>query len=66
MDKVITSFSKESFDLVALSLPPNNSNSILETPDLLSAELDSYLTSTKKYRKGENERVIYERVNEMK
>jgi hypothetical protein len=43
MQKMISLFSKERFDLVALSLPSLNSHSILDSQVLIDSELGSYL-----------------------
>jgi len=63
MEKVINAFSKERFDLVLLSIPPINKggNSLLASTEDINNELEHYLEQSKKYRKGETERIIYQK-----
>jgi hypothetical protein len=63
MHKVINAFSKEKFDAVMLTQPPLRQNSILTTQDLVSSELATYLNVKKRFKAGDVERVVYEKVN---
>jgi hypothetical protein len=63
MHKVINAFSKEKFDAVMLTQPPLRQNSILTTQDQISSELAAYLNVKKRFKAGDVERVVYEKVN---
>jgi len=63
MHKVINAFSKERFDAVMLTQPPLRQNSILTTQDQVSSELATYLNVKKRFKAGDVERVVYEKVN---
>lgn len=63
MEKVVHAFSRENFDLVMLSLPNYGENDLLIHPDEIESELKVYMDNTKKYKRGETERVVYEKVN---
>ena len=66
MEKVIDIFSKQKHDVVLLSQPPYNNEPFLSSYSLIGQECGVYLGNEKKYKYGEQENVVYERVNNLR
>jgi len=68
MERVVNILNKERFDVVALSLPPLNDDgeSLLYDSADVEKELELYSNQAKRYKKGDIERVVYERVNNLR
>lgn len=66
MERVIDIFRKQKQDVVLITQPPHQNERFLSKYEMIDRECQVYLGLEKKYKYGEQENVVYERVNNLR